>query len=92
MKATYTSREPNNLAHLPLLILLLMFILVFVLFTYTFLHEGGHALAGLFFGQALTEFDVNFLNLSAHVGMAKLITLPRMAACGRKAYHPVLIK
>ena len=49
---------------------LLSFILFFVFFVYTFLHEAGHALAGLAFGQTLTVFNVNFWNFSAHVGMA----------------------
>jgi hypothetical protein len=52
-----------------LLVVLLSFVLLFVFFLYTFLHEGGHALAGLLFGQSLTEFDVSFWDLSAHVGM-----------------------
>lgn len=51
------------------LITLTLFVALFVFFTYTFLHEGGHALAGLLFGQSLTEFDVSFWDLSAHVGM-----------------------
>lgn len=51
------------------LIALILFVALFVFFTYTFLHEGGHALAGLLFGQSLTEFDVSFWDLSAHVGM-----------------------
>jgi hypothetical protein len=49
---------------------LLLFIFFFVFFLYTFLHEAGHALAGLLFGQTLTEFDVSFWDFSAHVGMA----------------------
>lgn len=54
----------------PQFILLLLFVILFVFFTYTFLHEMGHAMAGLFFGQTLTEFDVSFWDFSAHVGMA----------------------
>ena len=42
---------------------------MFVFFIYTFLHESGHALTGALFGQSLTEFDVSFWDLSAHVGM-----------------------
>jgi hypothetical protein len=49
---------------------LLLFMVLFVFFLYTFLHEAGHALTGLVFGQELTEFNVNFWDLSAHVGMA----------------------
>lgn len=52
------------------LILLLLFVILFVLFTYTFLHEAGHAIAGLVFGQSLTEFNVSFWDISAHVDMA----------------------
>lgn len=48
---------------------ILVFTLVFVLLTYTFLHEGGHALMGLLFGGTLTSFSVNFINFSAHVGI-----------------------
>jgi hypothetical protein len=50
-------------------ILLVLFIFVFVLFMYTFLHESGHAITGFLFGQTLIDFDVNFLNFGAHVGM-----------------------
>jgi hypothetical protein len=52
------------------LTLILLFVLLFVFFSYTFLHEGGHAIIGFVFGQSLTEFNVNFWDLSAHVGMA----------------------
>ena len=45
------------------------FILVFVLAGYTLLHEGGHALLGLFYGGTVTAFDVSFWDLSAHVGL-----------------------
>jgi hypothetical protein len=47
-----------------------LFIALFVTFLYTFLHEAGHAVVGVFFGQSLSEFDVSFWDLSAHVGMA----------------------
>jgi hypothetical protein len=52
-----------------LLIASVLFIFLFVFFTYTFLHEAGHAIIGLAFGQSLTEFNVNFWDFSAHVGM-----------------------
>src|SRR6185369_16869958 len=42
---------------------------LFVLVTYTFLHEGGHAIVGLLMGGTITAFNLNFLNLSAHVGI-----------------------
>lgn len=50
-------------------ILLSLFILLFVLFLYVFLHEAGHAFTGMLFGQSLTEFNVNFWDFSAHVEM-----------------------
>jgi hypothetical protein len=50
-------------------VLLLSFLLLFVLFIYTFLHEAGHAILGFAFGQSLTEFDVSFWDVSAHVDM-----------------------
>ena len=56
------------------LILLVLFSFVFILFTYTFLHESGHTLIGFLFGQTLIEFNVNFLNLGAHVGMMGNLT------------------
>jgi hypothetical protein len=52
------------------LILLVVFVTLFVFFIYTFLHEAGHAIVGLAFGQSLTEFNVSFWDFSAHVGMA----------------------
>ncbi len=53
-----------------ILIVLMLFIGLFVFFMYTLLHEGGHALTGWLFGQSLTEFNLNFWNFNAHVGMA----------------------
>lgn len=52
-----------------ILIALILFVVLFVFFTYTFLHEGGHALTGVLFGQSLTELDVSFWDFSAHVGL-----------------------
>jgi hypothetical protein len=69
-----------------MIILLVLFVTVFVFFIYTFLHEAGHALAGWFFGQSLTEFDVSFWDLSAHVGLAggnlTQMQLAIQSACG----------
>jgi hypothetical protein len=48
---------------------IMIFILAFVLLAYTCIHEGGHAIMGVLFGGTLTEFNANFLNLSAHVGI-----------------------
>ncbi len=36
---------------------------------YAFLHESGHALAGLLFGGSITSFSIDFWDLSAHVGV-----------------------
>jgi hypothetical protein len=49
--------------------LFLLLSLVFVLFVYTFLHEGGHALVGLLFGGKLTAFSVNFWEFTAHAAV-----------------------
>lgn len=38
-----------------ILIALTLFVALFAFFTYTFLHESGHALTGVLFGQSLTE-------------------------------------
>jgi hypothetical protein len=61
-----TTRNPASMFNI---ILLILFVTIFVFFLYTFLHEAGHALAGWFFGQSLTEFDASFWDLSAHVRM-----------------------
>lgn len=45
----------------------LLFMVLFVLFMYTFLHEAGHALTGLAFGQELSEFNIDFWTFNAHV-------------------------
>jgi hypothetical protein len=50
-------------------VLLSLLVFLFVFFMYAFLHEAGHAIAGVLFGQSLTEFSVNFWNFNAHVGM-----------------------
>jgi hypothetical protein len=60
--------------------ILMLFVILFVFFTYTFLHEAGHAIIGFAFGQSLTEFNINFWDLSAHVGMAGgELTQPQLA-------------
>lgn len=57
-----------------------LFIGLFVFFLYTFLHESGHALTGVLFGQSLTEFDLSFWDFSAHVGMIGIqLTEPQLA-------------
>ena len=47
----------------------LLLVLLITALSYTALHEGGHALAGLSFGGRITDFNVNFFNLGAHVGI-----------------------
>lgn len=44
-----------------------LFITLFVVLTYTFLHEGGHALVGIFSGKRLTAFS--FIDLNAHISL-----------------------
>jgi hypothetical protein len=51
-----------------------VFTLCFVLVIYTLLHEAGHAIVGILFGQTLTALKVNFLTLSAHVGLVGQLT------------------
>ncbi|MEM5775326.1 MAG: M50 family metallopeptidase, partial [Anaerolineaceae bacterium] len=46
---------------------LLLLTALFFTFTYTTLHEGGHALAGLLFEGSIRRINVNFFDLSAHV-------------------------
>jgi hypothetical protein len=57
----------NSSVHI--LIISILFVVLFIFFTYTFLHEAGHAITGWLFGQSLTEFNINFWDFSAHVGM-----------------------
>jgi hypothetical protein len=45
------------------------FVLLFSVLLFTFFHEGGHALVGLLFGARLTSFNVDFIGMSAHVGL-----------------------
>lgn len=37
---------------------------------YTTLHEAGHAITGLWFGQELSGFNIRFWDLSAHVSLS----------------------
>ena len=46
-----------------------IFLFVFTLILYTFVHESGHALLGLLFGGRLSSFSVNFWDFSAHAGL-----------------------
>ena len=62
--------KPTRNSSAAILVALILFVALFVFFIYTFLHESGHAIIGLLSGQSLTEFNVNFWDFSAHVGMA----------------------
>lgn len=68
LKKTFMEKTRSSTSVL-ILITLILFITLFVFFIYTFMHEGGHAITGVLFGQSLTEYNVNFWNFSAHVGM-----------------------
>lgn len=71
---------------------LLLFIIAAVLFLYTFLHEAGHALVGLAFGQTLTTFDVRFWNFNPHVSLSgSLTTTQRLLQIGAGTWLPLLI-
>jgi len=59
---------------------ILLLILLTALLLYTTLHEGGHALVGLAFGGRITDFNVNFFDLSAHVGIDGTFTASQSAA------------
>jgi hypothetical protein len=61
-------------------IFLFLALVLFSLFLYTFLHEGGHALAGVLSGGTVTGFNVNFLDFSAHVSLAGSFTQAEKAA------------
>ena len=46
---------------------------------YTFLHESGHTLVGLIFGQTLTAFSTTFWDLSAHVQLVGELSAAQQA-------------
>jgi hypothetical protein len=58
--------------------LLFFLIAVFVVFLYTFLHEGGHALVGILSGGSVQVFNVSFLDLAAHVEMQGNFSKPQI--------------
>ena len=64
------------------LLALVAFALCFILVVYTLLHEAGQAIVGMLFGQTLTALNVNFLTLSAHVGLAGELTPVQRALQG----------
>ena len=72
-----TTKHPSPV---PVLIVMALFVIVVIFFLYTFLHVAGHALVGRFFGQSLTEFDLSFWDLSAHVGLAGGVLSPSQLA------------
>jgi len=49
--------------------IILLAIILGSLLTYTFLHEAGHALMALGLGGTITDFNINFLDMGAHVGL-----------------------
>ena len=49
--------------------ILRLLILLVILLVYTVLHEGGHALVAILAGAPVREFNINFFNISAHVGL-----------------------
>ena len=46
-----------------------LLILLFILLIYTVLHESGHALVAILSGASVREFNINFFNISSHVGL-----------------------
>jgi hypothetical protein len=56
------------------LVLVLAYTGGFVFLVYTFLHEIGHALVGIYHGGQLASFSINFLDASAHTGISGLFT------------------
>jgi hypothetical protein len=85
--------QTRKYAASPRLILIVFFVLLFVFFLYTFLHEAGHALTGWFFGESLTEFNVNFWDFTAHVGMVggELTRSQRTVVSAAGAGLPLLV-
>lgn len=49
--------------------IIFLLIALFTLSSYTFLHEGGHALASMLQGGRMTAFSINFFTLNAYVGL-----------------------
>jgi hypothetical protein len=57
--------------------LLLVFIAAFAIVAYAFLHELGHALAGLLSGGRLAEFNLSFLGFGPHVSLSGDFSRPQ---------------
>jgi hypothetical protein len=66
------------MSHKILLVLRASFILILILLgsmlADTFLHEAGHALTALALGGDVTDFNINFLDMSAHVSLSGSFT------------------
>lgn len=75
MTTTALATRPTRLAALALV----AFTLCFALVVYTLLHEVGHVLVGMIFGQTWTVLEVNLLALSAHVGLVGELTQAQRA-------------
>lgn len=55
-------------------IALLLFITLFIVFLYTFLHEAGHAVVAILSGGMITNFSINFWHISAHVDVIGVLS------------------
>lgn len=66
--ATNEKKRLSRRDALRIVCVLFLLILLSLAF-YTFAHEGGHALLGLLFGGKITNFSINFFDLSAQVGI-----------------------
>jgi hypothetical protein len=58
-------------------VMVYLYLLLISVVLYTFLHEGGHALVGVFSGGKITGFSINFLDLSAHVDLDGTFGVPQ---------------
>ena len=56
-----------------------LLIMLFILLLYTFVHEAGHAITGIIFGQRLLEFDAAFWKFNPHVSLSGDLTLAKQA-------------
>jgi hypothetical protein len=52
----------------------MVFTLLFSVLLFTFFHESGHMMMGLLFGARITSFSVDFIGMSAHVGLDATFT------------------
>jgi hypothetical protein len=60
-------------------LLVIFFVFFFIIFTYTTLHEAGHALVGLLSGGRLTSFSIDFITFGAHAGIQGEFTTAQQA-------------